>query len=169
MFEQATHEHRDREMRRLHDAAGAWHATWLGRGELKCSGGVGGDAPEAADRLPAFAECRRVSTLGVGLPNLDQRVVNRFAVAVQHATAYPESRARARDILNIKVSQADLKIRSDRLIRCNRSWHATSPAAGRRDRARRYRNESQARIPDGSFPSRTTTPVTGAPFRPAPN
>src|SRR6185369_16214650 len=99
-------------MRRLQRATGARHTPGLDGLESEHAVGVRRRAAKATE---AFAA---VVAAAVGLPDLDQRVVHRLAVAVDDATLDGNAfagYAGGRELFDDQPGQADMQVRPDSL------------------------------------------------------
>ena len=86
--QQSAHEHGDEKVWRLRYAVRPGHATRLDGGETKRAIRAGGHAPETPEsRCDCFAArilWMGVNTLRISLPDLQHRIVHRFAFAIEH-------------------------------------------------------------------------------------
>jgi hypothetical protein len=122
MLEQAAHEDRDVQMRRLQRAVGTRHATRLDRVEAEAPVLVGVHAPEPGeaglDRQVAGILRMRVLAVRVRLPDLHHRVVHGRAIGVDDAALEREALAAdafGREVLVDEPGHPDVQVRTDGL------------------------------------------------------
>ena len=91
-LDQAAHENRYHDVRRLYLAMRPRYAAGLDRGEGEAAFPVGGDAAEAAEACCCGTAVLRVGVdaMSIGLPDFEHAVGNGVAVAVQYLAGYDD-------------------------------------------------------------------------------
>src|SRR5213079_1585840 len=129
------------------------NTSWLDGREAVASFRIGQTATEAAesrfDRFVLRVFRMRVFALRIGLPDLDDGIVDGFAVAVDDAAGERDSfagHARGSELDDRKRLEADLDVRTDGLGRSGEQTHrvvsscARFPSVSRHGRAARHRS-----------------------------
>src|SRR5688500_15705690 len=128
-LQQTAREDRDVDVWRLHPPVEVRDRAWLDRHEPVFARGVGTATPEAAEAglegRPCARVCRMVvAPVPVGLPDLDQGVVDRFAAAVENRAEHL-NRLRVvgrHELAAAIIGQADAEERADCLGRRGEHW-----------------------------------------------
>src|SRR5207248_4914585 len=132
LLQQAAHEDRDAEMRRLDVLACSGHAAGLDGAEAERAFIIGERPAVAAERrlerLRLLVLRAGVAAVAVRLPDLDPRIVHRSAIAIDDAAAdgdaLPRHTAR-RELLDLHPFEPDALVWSDGLPRACAQAHRT--------------------------------------------
>ena len=174
MLQESAHEDDDDQVRRLHHATGSGRASGLDRRQAERAAAArlhAAEAPESlVERLFLHVVGMRILAVRVGLPSLNHGIVDRLAVAIEHAAADRHTLAidaDGRNLGDLRVLENNRAERPYRLRSRHEQAHLNAPSAWRRARAARYRSGSRARIRAPCSPSRTRRSGAGGHARQA--